>query len=59
MGFYKVTYWLKSGPFLVENQFWWRIVRGHSGDQSPTFPGNTEEKNFFDLSLKLQIYGFL
>jgi hypothetical protein len=34
IGFYKVAYRLKSGPF------WRAIDRGRSGVQSPTFLGN-------------------
>jgi hypothetical protein len=39
-GFHKVAYWLKSGPFLVENRS--RPIKG----PAPTFPGNSEEKKF-------------
>jgi hypothetical protein len=45
-GFYKEAYWLKSGPFLVENLS--RPIRGPASNISWQFWGK-EEKNSFDF----------
>jgi hypothetical protein len=39
MGFYKVAYSLKSGPF------WRAIDQGRSADKPQTFTANSEKKN--------------
>jgi hypothetical protein len=46
MVFYKVAYWLKSGPFLVENLS--RPIRGPASNISWQFWGK-EEKNSFNF----------
>jgi hypothetical protein len=47
MGFYKVAYWLKSGPFLADNRL--RPIRGQAPNISWQLGGKT---NSFDLWLK-------
>jgi hypothetical protein len=47
MGFYKLAYWLKSGPFFAENRS--RQIRGPAPNISWQFRG---KKNSFEFALK-------
>jgi hypothetical protein len=47
MGFYKVAYWLKSGPFFVGNRS--RPIRGPASNISWQLRG---KKNSFEFGLK-------
>jgi hypothetical protein len=51
MCFYKVEYYLKSGPYLAGNRS--RPIRG----QAPTFHGNSEETKFLRFCAKIADMG--